>query len=163
MRKMFLVLLAATVLSGCAPYRFQHGKKPYDQGYVVSRDDYPIVEYTVGKDNSVPDLKTARGRFERRRKTVEHYYKKMGSIENNFKMAFLDPPFLFVKMISGVFRLPCAAVSDYRYEHNPAYRERIVKRQQAEDAKEEERIQKLKTELNSYIQQDIAREDVSGR
>lgn len=157
--KKILVLVALTVfLSGCATYKFQLGKKPYDKGYVVSRDDFTIPEYTIGKDNNVPDLELARQRFKKRKGIVEHYYKKMGYIENRFKMAFLDPCILGLKAIGGLFRLPFVAVSDYKYEHNPKYREKIKKREQEQDAKEEARIQELKGALNVYIQKELTRE-----
>lgn len=156
-KTIFLVLLAVS-LSGCATYKFHHGKEPYDKGYVASRDDKTILEYTIGKDNSVPRLALARERFKKRKNTVEHYYKKMGYIEDKLKMTFWDPPTLFLKFIGGVFRLPSIAISDYKYEHNPQYREKIIKIQQEKDAREEARIQKLKQELNIYIQEELATE-----
>lgn len=161
MRKMILLVLLVVFLSGCATYKFQRGKEPYNKGYVVSRDDYIIPEYTIGKDNSVPNLEIAKERFKKRKATVEHYYKKMGYIENNFKRAFWDPPVLFLKFIGGIFRLPSIAISDYKYEHNPQYREKIIKMQQEQDALEEARIQNLKEELNSYIQKDLAKENTN--
>ena len=130
----------------------------WDKGYVVSRDGSTILEYTIGKDNNVPDLELARERFKKRRNRVEHYYKKMGYIENHFKMAFWDPCILFVKAAGGIIRLPFVAVSDYKYEHNPKYREKIIKREQQQDAKEEARIQKLKDKLNIYIQKELTQE-----
>jgi len=162
MRKMILLVLLVVFLSGCATYKFQRGKEPYNKGYVVSRDDYIIPEYTTGKDNSVPNLEIAKERFKKRRQTVEHYYKKMGYIENKLKSTFWDPPVLFLKFIGGIFRLPSIAISDYKYEHNPQYREKIIKMQQEQDALEEARIQNLKKELNSYIQKDLAKEDTQG-
>jgi len=162
MKKMIFLVILAVFLSGCATYKFQRGKEPYDKGYVVSRDNYAIPEYTIGKDNSVPNLELARERFEKRKQIVEHYYKKMGYIEDKLKMTFWDPPILFLKFIGGVFRLPSIAISDYKYEHNPRYREKIIKMQQEKDAAEEARIQKLKEELNSYIQKELAQEFIRG-
>lgn len=162
MRKTMLLVLLVVFLSGCATYKFQRGREAYNKGYVVSRDDYIIPEYTIGKDNSVPNLEIAKERFKKRKDAVEYYYKKMGYIENNFKSAFWDPPILFLKFIGGVFRLPAIAISDYKYEHNPQYREKIIKMQQEQDALEEARIQNLKQELNSYIQKDLAKEDTQG-
>jgi len=161
MRKMILLVLLVVFLSGCATYKFQRGKESYNKGYMVSRDDYIIPEYTTGKDNSVPNLEIAKKRFKKRRQTVEHYYKKMGYIENKLKSTFWDPPVLFLKFIGGIFRLPSIAISDYKYEHNPRYREKIIKMQQEQDALEEARIQNLKKELNSYIQKDLAKEDTN--
>src|SRR4030042_4048825 len=151
MKKMAVLLALAIFLSGCATYKFQTGKKPYDKGYVASRDDYLILEYTLGKDNSVPDRVLAKERFKQRKGIVEHYYKKMGYIENRFKMAFWDPCILFLKAIGGVIRLPFIAISDYKYAHNPRYREKIIRREQEQDAREEARIQKLKEALNIYL------------
>jgi hypothetical protein len=145
---------------GCATYKFKLGTVPYDKGYVVLRDDYTIPEYTLGKDNSVSNnLDLAKDRFKRRKNMVEHYYKKMGYIENNFKMTFWNPCILFLKAIGGVFRLPSIAISDYKYEHNPKYREKIIRMEQEEDTKEEMRTQKLKEQLNNYIQKDLAKEN----
>lgn len=145
-------------LAGCATYKFQHGKAPHDKGYVVSRDDYAILEYTVGNDNSVPKLDLAKERFKQRRKIVEHYYKKMGYIENHFKMALFDPCIYFVKLIGGVFRLPAIAISDYRSNHNQKYKERIRKLEDDKDTREEARVNKLKEELNLYIQKGLSKE-----
>lgn len=158
MKKTIVLIVLAVFLSGCATYKFQRGKEPYNKGYLVSRDAYIIPEYTLGKDNSLPNLELAKARFKKRRKMVEHYYKKMGYIENNFKNAFWNPPILFLKFIGGVFRLPSIAVSDYKYEHNPEYREKIIKMQEEHDALEETRIQNLKQELNAYIQKELAKD-----
>jgi hypothetical protein len=162
MKKTILLVLLVIFLSGCATYKFQHGREPYNKGYVVSRDDYIIPEYTIGKDNSVPSIELAKERFKKRRQMVEYYYEKMGYIENKLKTTFWEPTVLFLKFIGGVFRLPSIAISDYKYEHNPQYREKIIKMQQEQDALEEARIQNLKKELNSYIQKDLAKENTDG-
>lgn len=158
MRKILILIIAILVLSGCAVYKFHRGREPYHKGYVVSRDDYTILEYTVGRDNSVPNRAEAKERFKRRRKVVERYYKKMGYVENHFKMVFFNPVIIFVKIVGGVFRLPFIAVSDYKYRHNPEYREKIKKIEAEKDAREEAKIKKLKDELNTYIQSDLSRE-----
>ena len=158
MKKTILLVLLVVFLSGCATYKFQRGKEPYNKGYVVSRDDYIIPEYTIGKDNSVPSIELAKERFKKRRQMVEYYYEKMGYIENKLKTTFWEPTVLFLKFIGGVFRLPSIAISDYKYEHNPQYREKIIKMQQEQDALEEARIQKLKDTLNIYIQKELAKE-----
>ncbi|MDD5195981.1 MAG: PKD domain-containing protein [Candidatus Omnitrophica bacterium] len=157
--KNFIILLGAIFfLSGCATYKFHHGKPPYDKGYVVSRDDYTIPEYTLGKDNSVPKIKLAKERFKRRRNTVEDYYKKMGFIQNHFVMCTWEPIITFLKIASGPFRLPFIAISDYRYEHNPKYKEKIKKQEAEQDLKEENRINALKVKLNAYVEKDLTRE-----
>jgi hypothetical protein len=125
------------------------------------RDGYTILEYTVGKDNSVPEeLSLAKQRFKRRRHTVERYYKKMGYIENRFKEAFWDPGVYFCKFVTGVFRIPAVALADYRYRHNPKYREKVIKRQEQEDLKEETVIKKLREGLTAYLQKDLEQEEV---
>ncbi len=146
-------------LMGCATYKFHHGKAPYNKGYVVSRDDYTIVEYTIGKDNTVPNLKLAKERFKIRRDIVEDYYKRMGYIENHFKMVFWGPVSMITKVAGGVFRLPFIAISDYRAAHNPQYKERLRKIEDKKDAREEARVNKLKDKLNAYIQKDLARRE----
>lgn len=156
--KISILLILIVFLSGCATYDFHYGKAPYDKGYVASRDNYPILEYTIGKDNNVPDLKLSKERFDRRRKIVEHYYKKMGYIENHFKMTFWDPCVMFLKLVGGVFRLPFIAISDYRYGHNPKYKANIDRREEVKEALQEARIRKLKEGLNIYIQKDLGQE-----
>lgn len=159
MKKVVILFLVALFLSGCATYKFHHGKEPYHhKGYVVSRDDYAILEYTVGKDNAVPNLALARERFKRRRRIVEHYYKRMGFIENHFKMVFWNPTIFSLKIAGGLFRLPSIAISDYKYEHNPQYREKIRKLQEEKDSREEAHIKKLKDELDVYIQKDLTKD-----
>ncbi len=159
-----LVLVPAILfLSGCATYKFHPGNTPYDKGYVGSRDDYTILEYTLGKDNTVPDVALAKQRFNRRRRIVEDYYKKMGYIENRFKMAVWDPCMMFLKVIGGVFRLPAIAISDYRYEHNPKYREKIRQLDAESELRAETRIKKLKADLDVYLQRDLAKETLQSQ
>jgi hypothetical protein len=158
MKKTVFLFLLVLFLSGCATYKFQVGKEPYDQGYVVSRDDYAIPEYSIGQDNSAPNLELARERFHRRRRIVERYYNKMGYIESRFKMVFWDSPVMFLKLVGGVSRLPFIAISDFRYAHNSKYRERVRKIEDEKDAREEARIKNLKEALYAYIQHDIASE-----
>lgn len=163
MKKIASLFLLIILLSGCATYKFQHGQAPYDKGYVASRDGYTIPEYTVGQDKSVPtDISLARQRFAKRRRVVEDYYKKMDAIENRFKMALWDPAAMFVKLIVGVFRLPFIALSDYKYDHNPAYREKVKKLEEEKDLREEARLAKLKERLNRYIQRALLFEAAGG-
>ncbi len=153
------VLILMVLLSGCATYKFQKGTVPYDKGYVVSRDNYTIVEYTVGENNTVPeDLALAKERFSRRRRIIEDFYKKMGAIENRFKMGFADYPIMMFKLVTGVFRLPFIGVSDYRYDHDPKYREKILKIEEQKDALEFARVAKLKEKMANYVKNDLAKE-----
>ena len=158
MKKLTVLFLLVTFLSGCATYKFQPGKAPYDTGYVVSRDNYAILEYTVGSDNTVPEKPLAKERFKRRRAMVEYYYKKMGYIEGRVKETFLNPAVSFAKFTTGIFRLPAVAISDYRYEHDPKYKERVRELQTQQDAREDARINKLKEELRAYVLQDTSME-----
>ncbi len=156
-----LVILPFSLLflSGCATYSFWKGESPYDKGYVAARYDRVIPEYTLGKDNSVPaDEQLARERFQRRRKTVENYYKKMGYIENRFKQNFVDPPIFMLKSVFGIFRMPSIAIADYRYNHNPKYKEEVDKKEDAEYKVERERLKALRDQLNAYIQEDLQKE-----
>lgn len=158
----FVILISIFCIfnfTGCATYKFHHGKQPYDLGYVVSRDDYMILEYTIGPENSVPaDRKLAKERFLRRKNIVEDYYKRMGYIENRFKATFWNYWTWIAKLVGGVFKLPFVAISDYRYEHDPVYREKIRKIDQEKEAREEGRIKSLKEKLNVYIQKDLTKE-----
>lgn len=159
MRKFFYLALLVLFLSGCATYKFSHDKMD-PKGFVASREDYTIIEYTVGKENTLPeDLNLAKERFKRRKGTVEDYYKKMGYVESRFKETFIDWPKFFLGMITGVFRLPFAAVSDYKYEHNAKYREEVKKKEARDYELEEARIRRLKEELNKYVQQDLKVEE----
>lgn len=160
--KLGSMLMLMVLFSGCATYKFQKGQSPYDQGYVVSRDNYTILEYTLGKDNTVPaDLTLAKERFSRRRKIIEDFYKKMGSIENRFKMGFADYPIMMFKLVTGVFRLPFIGVSDYRYEHDPKYKEKIQRIEEQKDAIELARVKKLKDKMANYVQNDLTKEHVA--
>lgn len=159
MRKYGIIILALTLLSGCATYKFHHGQDPYNKGYVVSRDDYTMLEYTLGKDNTVPKLDLAKERFKRRRDVVEDYYKRMGYIENRAKMTFWDPAAMFLKLMGGIFYLPVAAVNEYRYNHNPAYKAKVDKLEEENEAKEAMRIKELKEKLMAYVDKDLVKEE----
>lgn len=159
MRNFFYLALFVLFLSGCATYKFSHDKTD-TKGYVASRENYTIVEYTVGKENTLPeDLNLAKERFKRRKNTVEDYYKKMGYVDSRFKETFINWPKFFLGMITGVMRLPFAAISDYKYEHNAKYRQEVKKREAKDYDLEEARIRRLKEELNKYIQGDLKVEE----
>lgn len=160
MRKIFALLFIAFVLGGCATYKFQKSSTAATQGYLVSYDNKPIIEYTVGKEKSLPDLPLAKERFKRRRATVEYYYKKMGLIESRFKEDFWDMPAMVVDFVGGVLRWPVTAVQDYKYNHNPKYKERIDRLEEEKEAFEKARINNLKEKLQSYIDKDLAKENL---
>lgn len=158
--KKCLLFIIILLTSGCAAYKFQHGNVPYDKGYVVSREGFAILEYTIGKDNTVPDIDLAKERFKRRKAVVEDYYKKMGRIENRFKEEVWDRIVMFPKLIGSVFSMPGRIISAHKYENNAEYREKIQKLEAQKDVLEEAQIKKLKEGLYTYIQEDISREKV---
>jgi len=159
MKKITVLALFLIFLGGCASYKFQRGEKPYDGGYVVNRSGMVITEYTLGKDNSVPDdLELARERFKRRRDRVGYYYRKSGEIESVFRSYLWNPCAMLLELISGPFRLPFIALSDRKYNRDPKYREKVIKAEEEKEAREENRIGKIKAELNAYIQKDLVSE-----
>ncbi|MBN2831459.1 MAG: PKD domain-containing protein [Candidatus Omnitrophica bacterium] len=154
MKKFYPIFILAIFLSGCATYRIQQEK----DGFAVSRYKKVIPEYTQGTDNSFPDKEIAEERFKRRKKTVEYYYKKMGFISNRFKQVFVEPPVVFVQFVTGIFRMPFIAVSDYKYNHNPQYKEKMDKLEDEQYEAEKARIKGLKEELSAYIKEDLVKE-----
>ena len=159
MKKIFVLLLLMVFLTGCATYKFQMGQEPYENGYVAIRDYRTIPEYTIGKDNIVPDnLDLAKERFKRRKRMVEHYYKKMEIIESKFVSSFWGPIVLIGKTISGVFRLPFIAYQDYKYNRDPEYKKRVQRQDEQDWALDKAHMDRLKSELELYIQEDLAKE-----
>lgn len=158
LKKFSIYLLAVFILSGCATYKFKKSGPAAAQGYVVTYDDDSIIEYTVGKDKTLPDLELAKERFKRRRVKVEYYYKKMGLIQSRLKEVFWEPPAMFVDFLGGILRWPFIAVADYRYNHNPKYKERVDRLDEQREALEKARINKLKEKLDIYVAEDLAKE-----
>ena len=154
MKRLYLIPFLVLFLCGCATYSIQEEK----DGFAVARYKKVIPEYTQGADNSFPQKGLAQERFNRRRKTVEDYYKKMGFIDNRFKQVFMEPPLVFMQFIAGVFRMPFIMVSDYRYNRNPQYKERMDKIDDEKYEAEKARIKGLKDSLSLYIQEDLAKE-----
>ncbi len=159
-RNLFLILLTTIIfLAGCSTYKFQRGEKPYDQGYVVYRDGYMIPEYSLGENNSAAaELELAKDRFKRRRSTVEYYQRKLGNIENGLERFFWNPLCMVVKTVFGQLRLPFVAISNYRYNHNPKYKEKVIKAEEKCQNKEKAQVEKIKDQLNTYIQKDLTSE-----
>lgn len=156
-----ILLFLAFILSGCATYKFQKPDSSPSSGYVVSYDDKPILEYTVGKEKSLPDLALAKERFKRRRSTVEYYYIKTGQIESRLREFFWDPPSMLVDLFWGVLRWPFIAVADYKYNHDPKYKERSDKLDEEAEALEKSRINSLQEKLAAYIVEDLSKESSS--
>ncbi len=158
MRKILILLFFTFILSGCATYKFQKSGPSANPGYLVTYDDESILEYTVGKDKTLPDLELAKERFKRRRATVEYYYKKMGLIESRLREVFWDPAAMFADFIFGIFRWPYTAITDYKYNRNPKYKERVDKLDEQKDALEKARVDSLVEKLNAYVAADLAKE-----
>ena len=158
MKRFYVILISAILFSGCATYRIQQGKPSSDGGFVVSRYDKVIPEYTVGINNSFPDKKKAEERFKRRRPEVEYYYKQMGFIENRFRQIFVEPPLTLVQLVIGIFRMPFIAVSDYKYNHNPKHKEKVDKLEEEKYNAERIRVKELKDKLSEYIKEDLSKE-----
>ncbi len=161
MKKITIFLLCVMFLIGCAPYRIQKGvQKPYDEGFVATREGKVILEYTVGKDGNVPDdMRLAQERFKRRRRIVEDYYKKMGIIENRLKEHGWNRLIYFWSLVGGVFNAPVRFVSEYRYNHDPEYRQKVDKIVEGQEARLEARVEQLRRELAAYIEEDLRREE----
>jgi hypothetical protein len=160
LRKILVFLLFAFILSGCTVYKFQRPVDSNLQGYLVSYDGKPILEYTVGKEKSLPDLTLAKERFKRRKSRVEYYYKEMHLIEVRLKEFFWDPPAMLVDFLGSVLRWPFIAREDYKYNHNPEYKERMDKLDEEKEALEKARLSNLKEELDAYITEDLAEESL---
>lgn len=148
------VIVLCVFLCGCATYNIQQEKG----GFAVARYKKVIPEYTSGKEGSFPDKELAEERFKRRKKRVEYYYKKMGFIDNRFKQTFIEPPVVFIKFVTGILRVPFIMVSDYKYNHNPQYKEKIDKLEDQRYEAERARTKGLKEELGAYIKEDLAGE-----
>jgi hypothetical protein len=160
-RKILVLLLSVFILSGCTTYKFQRPADSAIQGYLVSYDGKPILEYTVGQEKSLPDLALAKERFGRRKPRVEYYYKQMGQIEARLKGYFWNPPVMLVDFLGSILRWPFIAMADYKYNHNSAYKEKVDKLDEEKEVLEKARIDSLKEELNAYIIKDLAKESLA--
>lgn len=158
MKKILVLVMLGFILSGCATYKFQHPAASGGTGYLACYDGKPILEYTAGKEKSLPDLTLAKERFKRRRKTVENYYKQMGLIESRLKEFFWDPPAMFVDLLGGVLRWPFVAVADYKYNRDPKYKEKIDRLDEQKEELEKARVNLLKEKLAAYIVEDLNKE-----
>lgn len=161
MRKILILLFLAFIVSGCATYKFQKSTSPGNQGYLVTYDGDPILEYTIGKEKTLPDLTLAKERFKRRRSTVEYYCKKSGQIESRFKEYLWDVPAMLVDFVGGILRWPFTAVADYKYNRDPKYKEKADKLDEEREAFEKARVNGLKEKLAAYIAEDLAKEPAS--
>ncbi len=156
--KKIVVIFLIFAVTGCASYKYELLSDQY-KGYVVKRNDYLIPEYTIDSKNTAPkDLSIAKQRFTRRQKIVDDYYKKMGRIENQFKALIVGYPLFLLTLATAAIRLPFIAVSDFRYDHNPKYKEIIDNRIALQEKKEDERIASLHKGLINFIEKDLSKE-----
>jgi len=160
LKKILVLILFVFSLSGCAVYKFQKPAASGAGGYLACYDGKPILEYTVGKEKSLPELTLAQERFKRRRPTVERYYKQMGQIEPRLKALLWDPPVMIVEFLGGVLRWPLIAVADYKYNHNPKYKARMDRLDEEKETLETMRVDSLRKELAVYIAEDLAKESL---
>lgn len=161
LKKILILLFLAFILSGCATYKFQKSTSSKDAGYVVAYDNKPILEYTVGKEKSLPDLDLAKVRFNRRRATVEYYLKKSGEIESRFKEYLWDTPTMLLDFLGGILRWPYTAVSDYKYNHDPKYKARMDRLDEENDNFQRAKVNQYKEKLAAYIVQDLDKESLA--
>lgn len=158
MKKFLVLIILGLILSGCATYKFEKSTGSGAQGYLAYYDGDPILEYTVGKEKSLPDLALAKERFNRRRRTVEYYYKQMDLIESRLKEFFWDPPAMLMDLLGGVLRWPFVAVADYKYNRNPKYKERVDRLDEQKEELEKARVNSLREKLAAYIAEDLKKE-----
>ena len=159
--KMPVLIIAFSAISvflnGCAVHRFEKSSKL--GGYVVARFGYVIPEYTVDLENKAPqDFGAAKRRLERRNDTVETYYLRMGQIESYFRRYIWHFPSIMWRGFANTLTMPFHIVSEYRYDNNPAYRERIDKLDAQQKAREDARLDKLREELKDFIRRDLEKE-----
>ena len=155
--RIMIAVVFGLVLSGCAVHKFQKSAK--HGGYVVARFAYVIPEYTVDLENKAPsDFNLAKSRYLRRNDMVETLYIRMGQIENYGRRYFTHFPRIMWSIFANTFKLPAHIVSEYRYDHNEKYRQKIDALDAQKKAKEERKINQLKEELKSYLTKDLEKE-----
>ncbi len=155
-RYCFLVIFIC-IASGCSAYRYELAKKGYNGGYLIRRHGLVIPEYTIDTENNAPsDKELARVRFKRRKAMVNEYYKSMGRIYDDALSNLSD----FGKIITGPFRLPGAAIENYKYEHNELYKNRIDEQSRNKDELRLKIRAELKERLKDYIERDIELEEI---
>ena len=154
-----IFLLVVFISSGCSTYNYARGGESYAGGYVVLRNNNIIPEYTIGRKNTAPqELSLAKKRFGRRKDKVDRFYKKIGIFYSPFN-SIVGYPRAFLGVLCGLFKLPFMIVSDYRYEHNPKYKEIIDSREEKRKMRQDEELDRLKQELNLFIEKDLEIEE----
>lgn len=157
MKKIIILFACLGLFSGCTVHRFQRSKKL--GGYAVARFGYEIPEYTIDLDSRAPeDLALAKERYRRRKDTVESAYIEMGQIEDYITRYITHFPKVMWSLFANIIKMPFHIVSEYRYEQNEKYRQKIDALDAEAKAKEEERLNALKGQLREFIQQDLEKE-----
>ena len=155
--KVFLLIISL-ILSGCTVHRFQKSEK-YG-GQTVARFGYIIPEYTVDLENKAPqDLALARSRFTRRHDMVEIYYIRMGQIESYGRRYLTHFPRMMWSIFANTIKLPAHIISEYRYDTNEKYREKIDALDAKAKAKEDAKTSQIKEQLKEFIRQDLEKEE----
>jgi len=154
--KVFLLIISL-ILSGCTVHRFQKSEK-YG-GQTVARFGYIIPEYTVDLENKAPqDFALARSRFTRRHDMVEIYYIRMGQIESYGRRYLTHFPRMMWSIFANTIKLPAHIISEYRYDTNEKYREKIDALDAKVKAKEDAKTSQIKEQLKEFIRQDLEKE-----
>lgn len=158
LKKILIIALFMPLLTGCTVHKFQKAKS-LDGGYAVARFGYVIPEYTVNLDKKAPkDLKLAKQRYLRRKWIVENYYIQMGKIDTYFRRYVWRYPQMISSLAANVFKSPFNITSEYRYDHNQAYRQKIDKADAMQKAKEDARNKMIMEKLYEFIRQDLQKE-----
>ncbi|MDO8748344.1 MAG: hypothetical protein Q7J72_04430 [Candidatus Omnitrophota bacterium] len=139
-------------------HRFQKSEK-YD-GQTVARFGYIIPEYTTDLENKAPqDLALAKSRFSRRHDMVEIYYIRMGQIESYGRRYLTHFPRMMWSIFANTIKLPAHIISEYRYDTNEKYREKIDALDAKVKAKEDAKTNQIKEQLKEFIRQDLEKEE----
>ena len=152
-----IALIVCLVFGGCTVHRFQKSEK-YG-GQTVARFGYIIPEYTVDLENKAPqDLALARSRFTRRHDMVEIYYIRMGQIESYGRRYLTHFPRMMWSILANTIKLPAHIISEYRYDTNERYRNKIDALDAEAKAREDAKTNQIKEQLKEFIRQDLEKE-----
>ena len=158
LKKLLILAIFMQLLQGSTVHKFQKAKS-LDGGYGVARFGYIIPEYTVDMDKKAPkDLKLAKQRYSRRKWIVENYYIQMGKIDTYFRRYVWRYPTMISSLTANVFKTPFNVASEYKYDHNEAYRQKIDKADALQKAKEDARNKMIMEQLYDFIRQDLQKE-----
>ena len=125
----------------------------------MARFGYIIPEYTVDLENKAPqDLALARSRFTRRHDMAEIYYIRMGQIESYGRRYLTHFPRMMWSIFANTIKLPAHIISEYRYDTNEKYREKIDALDAKAKAKEDAKTSQIKEQLKEFIRQDLEKE-----